>query len=148
VLSLTQAVGQGFPADYCSRNNKRRAEWESESEKTARAQFEALIEAKLGPKAKPSDFIDDGDFETPVFNAYLDDSDGTEQGMPEADDYDADSFDKYLGAETMLSSWDSMLRGIVKTRKRDFDGNSIGKANSNPLLDTRLYDVAFPDGDI
>jgi hypothetical protein len=41
-----------------------------------------------------------------------------------------------------------MLRGIVKTRKRDFDGNPIGKANSNPLLDTCLYDVEFPDGDI
>jgi hypothetical protein len=56
------------------------AEWESEPKKTAQAQFEALIEAKLGPK--PSDFIDDGDFETPVFDAYLDDSDGTKQGMP------------------------------------------------------------------
>jgi hypothetical protein len=42
-----------------------RAEWESESEQTARAQFEALIEAKLGPKAKPSNYIDYGDFETP-----------------------------------------------------------------------------------
>jgi hypothetical protein len=41
-----------------------------------------------------------------------------------------------------------MLLGIVKTRKRDFDGNPIGKANYNPLLDTRLYDIEFPDGDI
>jgi hypothetical protein len=41
-----------------------------------------------------------------------------------------------------------MLRGIVKTHKCDADGNPIGKANSNPLLDTHLYDVKFPDGDI
>jgi hypothetical protein len=60
--------------------------------------------------------------------------------MPEADDYDADTFDKYIGAETLLSSGDSMLRGIVKARKRGDDG----KSNSNPLLDTRLYDVEFP----
>jgi hypothetical protein len=41
-----------------------------------------------------------------------------------------------------------MLRGIVKGRKRDADGNPIGKSNDNPLLDTRLYEVEFPDGNI
>jgi hypothetical protein len=70
--------------------------------------------------------------------------------MPEADEYDVDTFDKYLGAETALASGDSMLRGIVKGRKRrDANGNPIGKSNSNPLLDdTHLYEVEFPDGDI
>ena len=65
--------------------------------------------------------------------------------MPEADDYDVDSFDKYLGVDILLSSGDSMLCAVVKTRKRDADGNPIGKANVNPLLDTRLYKVEFPD---
>ena len=37
---------------------------------------------------------------------------------------------------------------MVKTRKRDADGNPIGKANANPLLDTRLYKVEFPDRDV
>jgi hypothetical protein len=58
------------------------------------------------------------------------------------------TFNKHLGAETMLPSGDSMLQGIVKTRKRDTDGNPIGKANFNPLLDTRLHEVEFPDGDV
>ena len=123
-------------------------EVESELEKTSRAAFDAQIEAKLGPNAKPSDFTDDGESETPYFEAYSDDSDGTEPTMPEADDYDVDTFDKFLGAETLLSSGDSMLRGIVKSRKRDADGNPVGKANNNPLLDTRLYEVEFPDGDL
>ena len=35
---------------------------------------------------------------------------------------------------------------MFKTRKRDADGIPIGKANTNPLLDTRLYEVEFPDG--
>jgi hypothetical protein len=124
------------------------SELESESERVNRAAFDAQIEVKLGPNAKPSDFTDDGDSDTPDFETYSDDSDGTEQTMPEADEYDVDTFDQYIGAETLLSSGDSMLQGIVKTRKRDADGNPIGKANSNPLLDTRLYEVEFPDGDI
>ena len=36
----------------------------------------------------------------------------------------------------------------MKTRKRDADGNVVGKANSNPILDTRTYDVEFEDGDV
>jgi hypothetical protein len=106
------------------------------------------IEAKIGPNAKPSNFTDDGDSETPVFDAYSDDSDRPEQRMPEADEYDVDTFDKYLGAETALASGDSMLGGIVKGHKRDANGNPIGKLNSNPLLDTRLYEVEFPNGNI
>jgi uncharacterized lipoprotein YajG len=31
-------------------------------------------------------------------------------------------------------------------RKRDESGNPIVVANSNPILDTRVYDVQFPDG--
>jgi hypothetical protein len=120
-----------------------KAEWESETEKTARERFDRAIEDKLGKNAKPSDFS-----ETPDVEAYSDDSDGPEQRIPEADDYDADAFDKYLGAETLLSSGDLMLHGIMKTRKRDADGDPIGKTNYNPLLDTHLYDVELSDGNI
>jgi len=35
----------------------------------------------------------------------------------------------------------------VLGRKRDADGNYIGKANENPALDTRVFTVRFPDGD-
>ena len=31
-------------------------------------------------------------------------------------------------------------------RKRRSDGTMIGKANEHPILDTRVYDVKFPDG--
>jgi hypothetical protein len=125
------------------------SEIKSELEKANRAALDTQIEAKLGPHAKLSDFSDDRDSATPDFEACSDDSDGTGPRMPEADKHDVNTFDKCLGAETMLSSGDSMSRGIVKSRKRDIDGNPIGKANSNPLLvDTRLHEVEFPDGDI
>eukprot|EP00978_Attheya_sp_CCMP212_P022805 scaffold68594_cov30-Attheya_sp.AAC.1 len=39
-----------------------------------------------------------------------------------------------------------MSSGKVIGRKRDKDGVAKGKANTNPILDTRTYQVRFPDG--
>ena len=36
--------------------------------------------------------------------------------------------------------------GRVTKRLRDKDGLPIGTANDNPILDTRVYEVEFPDG--
>jgi len=43
------------------------------------------------------------------------------------------------------------LQGLFKhakviRRARNADGDVIGRANSNPLLDTRMYEVEFVDG--
>jgi hypothetical protein len=35
----------------------------------------------------------------------------------------------------------------VTGRKRDRDGNPVGRANDNPILDIRSYIVDFDDGD-
>ncbi len=40
-----------------------------------------------------------------------------------------------------------MVKGRVAARKRVRDGNPIGLANSNPILDTRSYVVHFDNGD-
>ena len=36
----------------------------------------------------------------------------------------------------------------VKRRKRDAAGNPIGESNPNPILDSRIYELEFPDGRI
>ena len=36
----------------------------------------------------------------------------------------------------------------VKRRARDAEGELYGTINSNPILDTRSYEVEFPDGDV
>ena len=70
-----------------------------------------------------------------------------EEAMPEADeDEDPVIFDKYLGAEINLNRGGQVLRGRVVGRKRDNDGNPVGRASDNPLLDTREYLVEFVDG--
>ena len=39
-----------------------------------------------------------------------------------------------------------MATAAVKQQKLDEDGQCIGKANANPILDTRAREVQFPDG--
>jgi hypothetical protein len=53
----------------------------------------------------------------------------------------------YLSAELMLPKGGVLVKGCVTARKRDRDGNPVGHANDNPILDTRSYIVDFDDGD-
>lgn len=69
-----------------------------------------------------------------------------EAARPEADDYDAEAYDRYLLAEVLLPLGDQMQTAKVLKRKRDDNNNPVGKSNPNPLLDTRVYEVQFPDG--
>jgi hypothetical protein len=41
-----------------------------------------------------------------------------------------------------------MVLGKVIARKRDINDNPIGVAHSNPIFDTRLYQVQFPEGHV
>jgi hypothetical protein len=48
----------------------------------------------------------------------------------------------------MLPQGGQYTSGCVVGRKRDYDGKPVGTSNSNPILDTRVYDVEFPDGHV
>ena len=54
--------------------------------------------------------------------------------------------DKYVGMEVNLPHQGEMKSGRVIGRKRNAEGNLLGTSNKNPLLDTRQYEIAFPDG--
>ena len=40
-----------------------------------------------------------------------------------------------------------MDSGTVMSRVKDFEGQPIGKADMNPILETRVYNVPFSDGE-
>jgi len=42
----------------------------------------------------------------------------------------------------------SEILGQVFARKCDCEGNPIGMANVNPILDTQVYQVMFPEGNV
>ena len=69
-----------------------------------------------------------------------------EAAMPEADDYTPEAYDEYLTAEVLLPNMGDITKAKVTGRKRDADGKPIGVRNTNPILDTREYEVEFPDG--
>ena len=66
--------------------------------------------------------------------------------MPEVENITPEAMGKYIGAEIMISHGDTVPQGSIRRRKRDVERNTIGRANSNPILDNRTYEVEFKDG--
>ena len=46
----------------------------------------------------------------------------------------------------MISHGDTVAEGSVRHRKHNVEGNTIGRSNSNPILDTQTYELEFKDG--
>jgi len=118
--------------------------------------LDSAIETKLSDSSEDHDgldlpdylqFVDEGleneDIQTPHYEQVE-----PEAAMPEADDLDHDAYDKYISAEVILPKGDAFLLGKVVGRKRDAEDNLIGTAHSNPIFDTRLYQVQFPEGQV
>ena len=51
--------------------------------------------------------------------------------------------DLYIGAEILLPRGDQMARGHVVARSRNCNGYVMGRSHTNPILDTRMYQVEF-----
>jgi hypothetical protein len=69
--------------------------------------------------------------------------------VPEADTvFDPDCFDGYIGMEIAMDTGpdDEPQKARVVKRLKGPDGQPIGVANANPILDTRLYEVEYIDG--
>jgi hypothetical protein len=67
--------------------------------------------------------------------------------MLEDDNYILEDYNKKpLTAEANLANMGTLQKGKVKRRKRDQDGNPVGRRHDNPLLDTSEYEVEFLDG--
>lgn len=136
-----------------------REEWDSPIEAKKRSEFDSGIEKKYGgPAFAPLQPItvedvlkgdeedgtmyevDDGRLEKA--RQTVADQDFT--SMPEADTFP--DLDHYLNAEVLLPNGEHMQAATVMIRSKDANGRAKGRASDNPILDTRVYDVLFPDG--
>ena len=71
------------------------------------------------------------------------------QDVPLYDETEATQkdLDEYIGTQVSLPDSNGVeVLCRVKGRKRDSNGTPIGSYNSNPILDSRVFDVEFPDG--
>ena len=110
-----------------------------------REAFMVKARSNLGPASSEQDF--EPDDLTPEFDYYADDDEDGFEGTPdEILPPTPEASDNYVDAQLMLPRGDTMAQGRVVKRRRDNDGNVVGRANANPILDTREYIVEFEDG--
>ena len=97
------------------------------------------INDKIGNDRTSEDvFAELGHDVLPQVDLFGDENDANEgkttQFRADADEYIPEAFDKYLNAQIVTDRGGDMLRGTVKSRKRDSDGKSIGSSNPNQSL--------------
>ncbi len=97
-----------------------------------RHKFDESIDLHLRPAALLQDFP--AEDLTPDLTYY----DNTNTVDPEYGDAEVTpkTGDNYLSAELMLPKGGVLVKGRVTARKRELDGNPVGCADDNPILDT------------
>jgi hypothetical protein len=116
--------------------------------------FEEIIGAKIENKQSDDNVIEEFS-DTPQIPADIfkgddpDDVEAVERTMPEVDDWTPEVFDHFITAEVLLARGDNNEKAVITRRARDGNDNPIGRYHSNPILDTREYELTFEeDGSI
>jgi Reverse transcriptase (RNA-dependent DNA polymerase) len=129
-------------------------EVESEEFKKRCADFNESIKSKLGHPLTDKELSEISlSAVTPEYEAYESDEQ-SDISMTDidtfavGDEYEPESYDGYITSQVLLPRGVDMKLGTVKGRKRDENSNPIGVGHSNPILDTRIYDVEFDDGQV
>ena len=86
---------------------------------------------------------------TPTYDAYVDD---VTKGTPDAPEKDLEptpkAGDKYMNADVMLIRGGTISMVQVIECNFDDNGNYIGQANDNTIIDSHHYMVQFEDGEV
>ena len=118
----------------------------SPEERKKRESYDQMIYSRLVSSASTQDFEED--YSTPEYELYQDDDgDGISHAKECNDEPTPITYDTYVGAEVVLPKGNDMVSGTVMLRVKDFEGQPIGKADKNPILDTRVHNVEFSDGE-
>jgi hypothetical protein len=109
--------------------------------KIGKFQTDKEVAEELGALFGPSGDLYDGDIDP------FDEIEAAEEAalMPESDEWTPETFDKYLAAEALLTHGGELVQAKVTSQKRGADGTPAGVVHSNPILDTREYEVSFPN---
>ena len=140
-------------------------EWRDEKEKEARKQMDEFILKRHGTantdenEEEFGNVIDNDELEEPVaqilddlrvahgVGGTSDDSGSVNSDENEEKDDVVGGPTPFDGAEVYIPHGDRNEIAKVLGRKRSADGTYVGKANTNPMLDSRVFTIRFPDGD-
>jgi hypothetical protein len=112
-----------------------------------------LIERRWGTSINPPPVSKDNAEE---FEEYMDD-DESPRIIPEIDEpvdsagrliNQQPAYDRIISSEVQLQLGDAMSTGQVKRRALGPDGIVVGKYDDNPILNSIVYEVEFPDGQV
>ena len=110
--------------------------------------FDTSISQKLGEPMSADVFDElDPDMVTPEYQLYEDDLEPSFE-VPDVNAVTPEYQDDYIGAKVSLPVGGMQLTGKVKKRAHDEDGELYGSQNVNPILDTRVYEIEYPDGKV
>ena len=135
-------------------------ETSSEEIKQMKHDWDMELKAKLGDRVKgltESDIESDKYFRPhwdpviPEYQKYEDldkPAEDTFEPPPDIETADPAEIDRWTSARIRTMRGDTPVLGTVKGRKRGPDGEFIGTWESNPILDTSVYEVELDDGSI
>ena len=120
--------------------------------------FTKKLESKIGNNLIPTFEVayPENIYYTPFGTTVKDDwqelpygDDFTTLKMGNDDDGYLESLDDLIGTQVTLPGKDGTpLLATVKRRKLDHKGQPIGYPNTNPIIDSRIYELEFPDGKV
>ena len=168
VLGVASRVGQAMTFNILKSNAQvvsrssvfpiDKLEAQTDAFKERAKAFDEAIQKKIGDAVKETevdpmlrmDIVDD-DFQEILDDPYDTskyDPEEPDAERPDVDDYTPEEFDGLIGAQVRMSKGAGFEPATVKSRKRDADGRPIGLRHSNPLLDSRVYEIEYPDGHV
>jgi hypothetical protein len=167
-LGPAHEVGQSFcsyilldNAEYIARSSVVGLEdhqLSSDAMKEETTKFMSSVEEAIGNHRQP--IFDNTSPSHIYFDAFYEDHDADDNALPYGDELvdaktetidDAyiESLDEYIGSQIVIPNKEAVpVLAIVKKRKRDALNQPIGTKNDNPILDSRIYELEFPDGRI
>ena len=131
------------------------AETHSAQEQRKQTIFDGLIERRWGTSINPPK-LDPDNNEQDKYEEY-EDNDEVTRTVPEIEDsVDANgqllnqlpAYDKIIHSEVALQLGESISTGKVTKRALGPDGRTAGTYDDNPMLNSIVYEVEFPDGQV
>lgn len=110
-----------------------------------KSRFTTHIWEKLGPPTDEEDLVTIAAV-TPEYKPYVEDNE--ELSLDDEADYKPDTLDVHIASQVLLPKGEEFKLGTVRSRLKDINEYPIGRSNENPILDSRIYEVELPDGEV